>query len=124
MKRISLALVLFLLFGCSSPAKLGTNKGLPENSIAAFSPSLYDDAMKNITAWLKQNHGCSKFTVVHINSISQKGDVRMDDYGRLYTGSIAEEWLVDHCGKQSKLGVVFAPDGKGGNFIALSNIAQ
>ncbi len=99
--------------------KLGDDTGIPGDSIATISPALSSDAKRNISEWLNVNYSCEQFTLLDTNKVKSEGKILMDSEGRLHSGTISEQWLIKACGIQRSIGMVFAPDGKGGNYISI-----
>ncbi len=100
------------------------NKGFPGNSIATFSTYLHNDATRSLKTWVKQKLTCDYYKVLDTQSVSEEGDILVDEEGRLFSGVITERWLISYCGNQTSLGVVFMPDGRGGNYIAIAQLKQ
>ncbi len=113
--------IAFFLFGCTTQQEneLGKNKGLPGKSIATFSPYLYDDITQDLDRWVKKELSCNDYKVINTETVSTEGEIYMDGKGRLFSGIISEKWLISSCGIEVNIGVVFQPDGKGGNYVAI-----
>lgn len=122
MFRIALMFFVIVLYGCSSTPKLGENTGVPGDSITTISPYLLSDAITNITEWVRDNYDCDSIEVANTEWISQEGEILMDDKGRLFSGTISEKWTIAHCNVQTKLAIIFTPDGKGGSYVAIAKL--
>ncbi len=104
--------------------KENKNTGLPGNSIATVSPYLYNDITKNLKGWVKRELACDSYKVLDTKSISVEGDIIMGGKGRLFSGIISEKWFISYCGTQTTLGIVFQPDGKGGNYVVIATFKE
>ena len=122
MRSIYIFIVLCFISSCASGPQLGEKTGLPGKSIASISPALYRDSMSNLSAWLKLEKSCGNFEVTETEVINHEGKVIINNKGQLFAGTITEHWNISYCNTQAKIGIVFQPDGKGGNYIAISEI--
>jgi hypothetical protein len=116
------------LVGCASqpitssplPKTLPESNEIPGKSALRSATALRHDALKNLHAFEASKYHCATVTVIDTDSTDLKGDVLVDERGRLHSGVITDRWVVDACGTRQVLVLVFQPDGKGGNYVAIA----
>jgi hypothetical protein len=120
--------ILGVLVGCASqptaspplPKTLPESNELPGKSALRSATALRHDALKNLHAYEASRYHCTTVTVIDTDSTDLKGDVLVDERGRLHSGVITDRWVVDACGTRQVLVLVFQPDGKGGDYVAIA----
>lgn len=126
-RTAALALTLVMV-GCASqkpvPAALRPSNDIPGNSIVKVAAGLRTDALKNLTVFTTNKFQCSTPTIKNTISGKVDGEVALDVAGRLRSGNITEQWDIDACGTPRQLKLLFGPDGKGGNYIAIGEIKK
>ena len=127
-RTAALAFGLVGFVGCASPPPtrrplprtLPESNELPGKSAVRLATSLRHDALRNLHSFESSKYHCASVTVIDTDSTKLEGDVLLDEHGRLHSGVITDSWIVDACGTRQHLTLVFQPDGKGGNYVAIA----
>ena len=125
MNRISMktyfVVILLVCFYSLAEAGRPVNSGkYPGNTVANLAKALEKDVKKNIKTFIKKKYSCRKYSVLNTEHVSMDGEVYVDRKGRLLAGSITEKWVIEACGNNYEIGIILAPDGAKGSYIAIA----
>lgn len=124
MKIYFVVILLVCFYSPAEAGRPGDSGKYPGNTIANLAKALGKDVKKNIKTFIKKKYSCRKYSVLNTEHVSMDDEVYFDGKGRLLAGSITEKWLIEACGNNYEIGIIFAPDGAKGSYIAIAVINE